>query len=121
MYSNDFKDLLVSVEEHTLIVTLNNPDQANAISSDMICSLVDVLEYADEDDSIRCILLTGAGKCFCAGGDIKAMESKTGMFAGDSDELRRRYRRGIQRIPRAIEALKTPIVALVNGAAIGAG
>ncbi|WP_127717603.1 enoyl-CoA hydratase-related protein [Halobacteriovorax sp. HLS] len=121
MYSKKYDHLLVSKEEHTLVLTLNNPDQANAISMEMISSLVEVLEYADEDDNIRCILLTGAGKCFCAGGDIKAMETKSGMFAGQPDELRRRYRRGIQKIPRAIEALKTPIVAFVNGAAIGAG
>ena len=121
MYNKPFKNLLVSKNEFTLELTLNNPTQANAITDDMINSLVDVLEYADEDDSIRCIMLTGAGKSFCAGGDLNAMETKSGMFEGDSDELRRNYRRGIQRIPKAIEALKTPIVALVNGAAIGAG
>lgn len=121
MYQNSFNDLLVNRNGFVLELTLNNPDQANAITTDMINSLVDVLEYADEDDSIRCILLTGAGKCFCAGGDLKAMENKSGMFEGGPDELRRNYRRGIQRIPRAIEGLKTPIVALVNGAAIGAG
>jgi 2-(1,2-epoxy-1,2-dihydrophenyl)acetyl-CoA isomerase len=49
------------------------------------------------------------------------MEEKTGMFAGDPEELRRRYTKGIQRIPLTIEALHTPIVAVVNGAAIGAG
>lgn len=52
---------------------------------------------------------------------MKAMEEKTGMFAGDPEELRRRYTKGIQRIPLTIEALHTPIVAMVNGAAIGAG
>ncbi|OUR97840.1 3-hxdroxyacyl-CoA dehydrogenase [Halobacteriovorax marinus] len=121
MYQNSFSHLLVEKENHNLFLTLNNPDMANAITDEMIDSLVEVLTYADEDDDIRCIVLTGAGKVFCAGGDIKAMENSTGMFAGEPDELRRRYRRGIQRIPRAIEALKTPIIAMVNGAAIGAG
>jgi enoyl-CoA hydratase/carnithine racemase len=121
MYNKTFKDLLVSKDEFTLEITLNNPAQANAITNEMIDSLVEVLSFADEDDEIRCILLTGAGRSFCAGGDLGAMENKTGMFEGESDELRRNYRKGIQRIPRAIEALKTPIVALVNGAAIGAG
>lgn len=121
MYAKPYKDLLVSKNEYILTITLNNESMANAISDDMIDSIEDVLGFADEDDSVRCIILTGAGKFFCAGGDIKAMESKTGMFAGESNELRRRYARGIQRIPRAIEALRTPIVAMVNGAAIGAG
>ncbi|WP_372655308.1 enoyl-CoA hydratase-related protein [Halobacteriovorax sp.] len=121
MYSKPFKDLLVSKNDFVLTITLDNESMANAISDEMIDSLESVLGHADEDDSIRCIILTGAGKFFCAGGDIKAMESKTGMFAGESNELRRRYARGIQRIPRAIESLRTPIIAMVNGAAIGAG
>ncbi len=121
MYSKPYKDLLVSKNDFILTLTLNNEAMANAISDDMIDSIEDVLSVADEDDSVRCIILTGAGKFFCAGGDIKAMESKTGMFAGEPNELRSRYVRGIQRIPRAIEALRTPIVAMVNGAAIGAG
>ena len=121
MYSKEFKDLIVEKDEHTLILTLDNISMANAISDDMIDSLEEVLAMADDDENIRCIILTGAGKFFCAGGDIKAMESKSGMFAGESNELRKRYTRGIQRIPRAIEALSTPIIAMVNGAAIGAG
>jgi enoyl-CoA hydratase/carnithine racemase len=79
------------------------------------------LREADWDDDIRVIILTGAGKSFCAGGDVKAMEDRSGMFAGDPEGLRRRYTRGIQQIPLAMEALQTPIVAMVNGAAIGAG
>src|SRR5690606_33765825 len=84
-------------------------------------SLVDVLSKADNDKRVRVSVITGAGKNFCAGGDIKAMKDETGMFAGDSDELRRRYQMGIQRIPLAMEAHSKPIIALVNGAAVGAG
>ncbi|ATH08141.1 3-hxdroxyacyl-CoA dehydrogenase [Halobacteriovorax marinus] len=121
MYNKEFSDLLVEKRESVLILTLDNESMANAITDSMIDSIETVLAHADEDDEIRCIILTGAGIFFCAGGDIKAMESKSGMFAGESNELRRRYNRGIQRIPRAIESLKTPIIAMVGGAAIGAG
>jgi len=93
----------------------------NAITIPMIESLVSVLKFADFDRDIRVIVLTGSGKSFCAGGDIKAMEEKSGMFEGESNELRMRYMHGIQQIPKCIEEISTPIIAMVNGAAIGAG
>lgn len=121
-YNQKFQDLELCVKNtHELWVTLNNPDQMNAITLPMIDSLVTVLKHADFDKEIRVIILTGKGKSFCAGGDIKAMEGKTGMFEGESNELRMRYMHGIQQIPRCIEEISTPIIALVNGAAIGAG
>ncbi|RPJ77717.1 MAG: 3-hxdroxyacyl-CoA dehydrogenase [Alphaproteobacteria bacterium] len=121
-YNQKFAHLEIALKNtHQLWVTLNNPEQMNAISIPMIDSLVAVLKHADFDQNIRVIVLTGAGKSFCAGGDIKAMEEKTGMFAGESNELRMRYMHGIQQIPRCIEEISTPIIAMVNGAAIGAG
>jgi 2-(1,2-epoxy-1,2-dihydrophenyl)acetyl-CoA isomerase len=121
-YLNDnYADLLVEIYEPLLWVTLNRPHCSNAFSDDMISGLCHLLREADWDDDVRVIILTGAGKTFCAGGDVKAMEEKTGMFAGDPEELRRRYTRGIQQIPLTIEALHTPIIAMVNGPAIGAG
>lgn len=120
--SKKFTDLEVEVKNlHQLWVSLNNPDQMNAITTKMIDSLVEVLSYADFDKTIKVIVLTGNGKNFCAGGDIKAMEEKSGMFAGESNELRARYQHGIQRIPLCIESVSTPIIAMVNGAAVGAG
>lgn len=121
-YKQKFTHLEISIKNsHQLWITLNNPDQMNAITTPMIESLTGVLKYADFDKSIRVIVLTGAGKSFCAGGDIKAMEEKSGMFEGESNELRMRYMHGIQQIPRCIEEISTPVIALVNGAAIGAG
>ena len=58
---------------------------------------------------------------FHAGGDVKAMRARAGMFAGDEPELRRRYQRGIQAVPRCIAEVQTPIIAAINGPAIGAG
>lgn len=118
---HEWKDLLLEKDEHILWITLNRPEASNAYSSELVHSLVSVLPLADEDNSVRVIVLTGAGKNFCAGGDIKAMLNKTGMFQGESNELREAYQNGIQKIPRAINQLKTPIIAMVNGAAVGAG
>ena len=119
--NKSYTDLLVEKDTSLLWITLNRPRHSNAFSDGMITDLCHLLQEADWDDAVRVIILTGAGKTFCAGGDVKAMEEKTGMFAGDPEELRRRYTKGIQRIPLTIEALHTPIVAMVNGAAIGAG
>ena len=121
-YLNDnYSNLLVEMDKPLLWATLNRPHCSNAFSDEMIYELCGLLREADWDDDVRVIMLTGAGKTFCAGGDVKAMEEKTGMFAGDPEELRRRYTKGIQQIPLTIEALHTPIMAMVNGPAIGAG
>lgn len=121
IYLKHFEDLLVEKKNHTLWITLNRPEASNAYTTSMVNALVEVLRHADIDNQIRAIVVTGAGKNFCAGGDIKAMRGKTGMFAGESNELREAYQSGIQQIPLTITQLKTPIIAMVNGAAVGAG
>lgn len=118
---SDDSHLLYEADDHIATITLNRPDARNAYSEDMVEHLVATIEHADGDADIRCIILTGAGKAFSAGGDLKAMRDKTGMFAGGPMELRERYIDGIQTIPRALAVCNTPVVAAVNGAAIGAG
>lgn len=120
-YLKHFEDLLVELRGHVLWITLNRAEASNAYSTAMVNTLVDVLKHADIDTHVRAIVITGAGKNFCAGGDIKAMRGKTGMFAGESNELREAYQKGIQQIPLTISQLKTPLIAMVNGAAVGAG
>lgn len=117
----DYDELLVRKDGTLLWVTLNRPNHSNAFTDEMITALCQLLRNADWDEEVRVIILTGTGKAFCAGGDVKAMEEKSGMFAGNPDELRRRYNRGIQQIPLTMEVLQKPILAMVNGPAIGAG
>lgn len=116
-----YTDLKCSFKDHTLWIKLNRPEHSNAFSDEMIESLITCLERADGDQDVRSIVISGEGKHFCAGGDVKAMQNKTGMFAGEPNELRERYKKGIQKIPLAIEKLSTPLIAMINGAAIGAG
>ena len=97
-YLKHFEDLLVEKKNESLWITLNRPEASNAYSTGMVQGLVDVLRFADIDNKIRVIVLTGSGKNFCAGGDIKAMKGKTGMFSGESNELREAYQAGIQQI-----------------------
>ncbi len=120
-YLKVFEDLLVEQKKHSLWITLNRPEASNAYSNEMVRALVEVLKHADVDNTVRVIVITGAGKNFCAGGDIKAMKGKTGMFAGEPNQLRETYQAGIQQIPLTFMQLKTPVIAMVNGAAVGAG
>ena len=97
-------------------LTLDRPDARNAYSEAMLEQLLAALDRAAADDQVHCALLTGRGKAFHAGGDVKAMQARSGMFAGDPAELRDRYIRGIQAIPRRIAEFRKPLLCAINGA-----
>lgn len=108
--------------EHTAILTLNRPDIRNAISERaMVDELEEACRRVQEDETIRCLIVTGAGSSFSAGGNVKDMANRQGMFDGDPARLRENYRTTIQRLPLAFHRLDVPTVAAVNGPAIGAG
>jgi enoyl-CoA hydratase/carnithine racemase len=108
-------------ETHLLKITLDREDARNAYSLEMIESLVQALNHAEADDDVRCVIITGAGSTFSAGGDLKLMQDHGGMFEGDPVRLRNQYLRGIQRIPRRFARFEKPVIAAINGPAIGAG
>lgn len=108
-------------QNQSLWITLSNPSTSNSINYEMIDLLVSELNKAEQDSSVRVIIITGEGKNFCSGGDLNQMQKREEMFAGESDELRRRYELGIQRISRTMEFVSKPLIAMVNGAAAGAG
>ncbi|MFW5965880.1 MAG: enoyl-CoA hydratase-related protein, partial [Persicimonas sp.] len=114
-------DVLYEVDDHIATITLNRPEARNAYSSRMTAELLEALDDAEYDDAVRAVIVTGAGPTFCAGGDLKAMRDKSGMFSGDPVELRDNYLRGLQRIPRRFDQFEKPVVAAINGHAIGAG
>ncbi len=114
-------DLRYEMSGHVATITLDREASRNAYTMDMIASLELAFDAAEQDDNVRCVILTGAGAAFSAGGDVKAMLDKTGMFAGAPSELRRRYLEGIHRVPRRLARFEKPIIAAINGPAIGAG
>lgn len=103
-------------------ITLNRPELRNPISeADVIEGLLDTLDRIEGDPAVRVAILTGAGKGFSSGGNINAMKPGSGLNAGLPARTRGNYKRGIQRLPLAFAALEVPVIAAVNGPAIGAG
>jgi 2-(1,2-epoxy-1,2-dihydrophenyl)acetyl-CoA isomerase len=96
------------------VVTLNRPDKLNAIDIPLRLALADAIEAADRDSSVRAIVLTGAGRAFCSGGDIGSMERMAPQEALERAQL-------AQRVIRAIWSTDKPVIAAVEGMAFGAG
>ncbi|WP_293002227.1 enoyl-CoA hydratase-related protein [Mycobacterium sp.] len=106
--------VLVSNRGAVRIITLNRPDKRNAIDIELRIALAEAIEAADADASVRVIVLTGAGKAFCSGGDISTMQR---IPAGPALERARLA----QRVIAAIWTTSKPVVAAVEGSAFGAG
>lgn len=104
-----------------VVLALNRPETRNMISVELTDALVDACQRLNADISIKCAILTANGHVFCAGGNLKAMRNREHHFAGNPAEMRRYYDLGVQRLARAFTAIDVPVVAAVNGAAIGAG
>ena len=114
--------LLARVEEGVAVITLNRPERRNALSEEMLQALADVLGEAEVDDDIGCVVLTGAGGAFCAGGDVKA------MAGGGRTGPRRSYDAGVHRQRLSQRAtsgrlweMPKPTIAALPGPAAGAG
>ena len=114
--------LQVDTADHITTLTLNRPDTMNPLGAsgdgDAFAAACDAIN-ADMD--VRCVILTGAGRAFSAGGDIKAMKERTGAFGGTAPEISDGYRNNIHKVLRALYGLRVPLIAAVNGPAIGLG
>ena len=103
-------------------ITLNDPSMRNPISErETVDALVAAIERLNQDTSARVAILTGAGTAFSSGGDLRAMQKAFEARSGQPALTPHYYKFGIQRIPLAFEKLDVPIIAAVNGPAVGAG
>lgn len=115
-------DALLHVDKRVATLTLNRHDVRNALTgTGLIDDIITVADWINTCDDVSVLIITGAGSAFSSGGNVKDMADRGGDFAGDVAEVATRYRRGIQRIPLALQQVEVPIIAAVNGAAVGAG
>lgn len=116
-------DFVLYERDHGIVtLTLNRPRERNALSTQAQWDeLVSYCERIRSDESIKVVILTGAGSAFSAGGNVKDMRDKRGIAAGSPYAIAQSYQSGIQRIPLALHQLEVPTIAAVNGPAIGAG
>jgi len=110
--------VLQTVQDGIAVLVLNRPDRLNSLNSALAIGLNDTLERIADDPSVRVVVLTGAGRAFCAGGDLSQIGEgrRTGNVAGLEPVLRA----GMQ-IAMRIRTMPQPVIAAVNGAAAGAG
>lgn len=113
--------VLYDVDEGVATITLNRPESLNAMNPEMLATMFQVGEKAAADPAVRCVVVTGAGRAFSAGGDVKAMaDGNAGggapRVANRVDELRQQ-----EEISRLLQEMPKPTIAMVNGVAAGAG
>jgi enoyl-CoA hydratase/carnithine racemase len=117
--SEPVPELLYSVVDHVATITFNRPERMNTITANMLNLLTDLLLQADRDPTVRVIVLTGSGRAFCAGLDVKAQAEGTGMLPTGPTGFRQLDLRHTP--PTVLHGLDTPTIAALNGGAAGYG
>lgn len=112
----DFKEIIYTKQEGVGLITLNRPDVLNAFSPTMLDEWVAAVEDAKYNDDVRVLVVTGAGRGFCSGANVKEMAA-----AKRSSSKARIATQIYQKLPKAVEGLKKPYIAAVNGVAVGGG
>lgn len=108
-------DILLHIENQIATITMNRPERYNAFVRDMALAIHEALDQCSEDDNVRCIVITGAGKAFCSGQDLNEVVDP------DGPELQKIVSQHFNPIIERIRAINKPCIAAVNGVAAGAG
>lgn len=128
-----YETLLYDIQDHILTLTLNRPDNMNAFTVQMANDLIDAFNRASEDDAVRAIVVTGSGKAFCAGMDLSVGGNVFGLDESlqpslkdvedrfEDPEIIKGVRDTGGRVTLAIYDCKKPVIAAINGAAVGIG
>jgi enoyl-CoA hydratase/carnithine racemase len=118
----DYKELLYDVDGPVLTITLNRPDKLNAFTFTMMMELIDAFDQADADDNVRAVIVTGAGRGFCAGADLAAGDGTFDYRDTSGNKARLEDARdGGGLVTLRIFESKKPVIAAVNGPAVGVG
>ncbi|MCX2981946.1 enoyl-CoA hydratase [Halieaceae bacterium IMCC14734] len=116
-------ELLATLEDGIALLTLNRPENRNALSEPMLDALAMLLDRCEKDAAIRCVVLTGAGGAFCAGGDVKSMAESDDPGSAEQtlDEVIHRQRLLQRATAGKLYQMPKPTIAALSGAAAGAG
>lgn len=106
-----------SVKDFIGTITLNRPDFRNAFTLEMLEECTSIFQRWNKDDSVRVIVLTGAGQSFCSGGDVRNMGTRSQTAAEKKSDLWNR----MQSVPKALASVDKPVIAMINGDAVGGG
>jgi enoyl-CoA hydratase/carnithine racemase len=106
-----------SVKDYIGTITLNRPDMRNAFTLEMLEECASIFERWHCDDSVRVIILTGAGQSFCSGGDVRKMGTQSQTVVEKKSDLWNR----MQSVPKALASVDKPVIAMINGDAVGGG
>ncbi len=117
----DYKEILYEVDNRVATITLNRPETLNAFTDGMLDEWTDALERAQQDDHVWVVVVTGAGRGFCSGGNVKDFAYAADREAPPLHAQRHHMRDGVHRVPRAVARLEKPYIAAVNGPAAGVG
>lgn len=115
----DCKTIFFELHGPVAIITMNRPDDLNALNADLCEELVEAIEICREDEKIRAVVLTGAGKAFCSGGDLK--EAKKAVGTPAQSHFFRDVTKTLHRLIVDLRLLPKPIIASINGSLGGAG
>jgi len=117
---SSYQTLLLAIDGPCAWITLNRPERRNALSDVMYEELCEVVERLELDDTVRAVAITGTGPVFCAGGDIKAMQDRLDVPSTHSGR-EWRYTSRTTRVVQSLFSFRKPLVAVMNGPAIGGG
>ncbi len=118
----ELSDSTLEVDGRVAVLTFKRHDVRNALTGTaLIDDIVQTVNWANSESALSVLIITGDGTAFSAGGNIKEMQEQSGCFGGSTISIQDQYRRGIQQIPLAIHKAEIPIIAAVNGPAVGAG
>lgn len=116
-----YETILYEVEENILTITLNRPEKLNAFNRQMLGELIDAIDRADADDDVRAIIITGAGRGYCAGADLSAGAESfdvSSRYAGEDPD---NWRDGGGRFTLRLYECTKPVIGAINGPAVGIG
>lgn len=116
------KDCTLTLEDRVAVLTFQRDDVRNALTGTALAEdIITTVNWVNSEDRVSVLVLTGAGSAFSSGGNVKEMQSQSGIFGGSPVQVQDKYRRGIQQIPLVLHKAEIPVIAAVNGPAIGAG